>query len=628
MMRQERQEQHQHPQQQRQQREGNPRREAAAAVRERGGGGGEGGGAGRAAAARPDASEHDGGVVGDAGNRNPPSYDLLRMRGEEAQSARKTTQEHERSGVAGIDPVEEPGPEGIRASVIIPGDVTELDLGLSRKQAAKGWEEDGLLDADETNVIAAQELEDEEPAQYGQDDVDRDLLRLQEHLRVQQQREEEEERETERRELEALAAERERNAAFNAPRIAARAMEAAGVDEEQRVQDMHADADDMLLGFLDAREEEVPLDEFVGLHGPIRVMVENVLTALISNALSIGSLTLMPFTLGRLVLWLKHNWHLLLPGRAAGRGGGLGGREAYYSDWVTLMIGYATLLVLTLKVVLLSLVLGKRQQQSLLVRQVLTVLGYAWIMCKVSVLLLIELVAFPTGCGWWLDMCSLHVLGATAAQRMAFLRSHVLISHFVHWVLGVAFMIHVAVLVAVLREVVKPQVLWFLRNPEEAIEHPLRDLIDEPVPKHARRITLCLILYLPLTLVLVYLPVTAAKLLAPAGIFPLHVSLNTISDVPVPVLLLHVSLPLIMEHFRPRNSFKQMLESWIGIPVPLSPLVLLDSLMRLMPASSPKSSLSLPPNSLSFLFRFASLSLSLSLLPSLSLSLILDSSRV
>jgi E3 ubiquitin-protein ligase MARCH6 len=40
----------------------------------------------------------------------------------------------------------------------------------------------------------------------------------------------------------------------------------------------------------------------------------------------------------------------------------------------------------------------------------------------------------------------------------------------------------------VLREVVKPEVLWFLRNPEEAIEHPLRDLIDEPVPKHARRI--------------------------------------------------------------------------------------------------------------------------------------------
>ena len=73
------------------------------------------------------------------------------------------------------------------------------------------------------------------------------------------------------------------------------------------------------------------------------------------------------------------------------------------------------------------------------------------------------------------------------------------------------------------REVVKPEVLWFLRNPEEAIEHPLRDLIDEPVPKHLRRISLCLLLYLPLTIVLVYLPATAACMLAPAGMFPLHV---------------------------------------------------------------------------------------------------------
>jgi E3 ubiquitin-protein ligase DOA10 len=168
------------------------------------------------------------------------------------------------------------------------------------------------------------------------------------------------------------------------------------------------------------------------------------------------------------------------------------------------------------------------------------------------------------GCGWWLDMCSLDVIGASWVERLAFVRRHMLLSHFLHWAIGVAFMIHVAVLVAVLREVVRPEVLWFLRNPEEAIEHPLRDLIDEPVPKHVRRITLCLILYLPLTLVLVYLPLTAARMLAPDGMFPLHISLDTISDVPSEVVLLHVSLPFLMEHFRPRNSFKKMLECWIG----------------------------------------------------------------
>ena len=72
------------------------------------------------------------------------------------------------------------------------------------------------------------------------------------------------------------------------------------------------------------------------------------------------------------------------------------------------------------------------------------------------------------------------------------------------------------------------------------IEHPLRDLIDEPVPKHIRRIALCLLLYLPLTLVLVYLPLTMAQWLAPHGMFPLHVSLNAVADVPPEVLNLSI----------------------------------------------------------------------------------------
>lgn len=45
---------------------------------------------------------------------------------------------------------------------------------------------------------------------------------------------------------------------------------------------------------------------------------------------------------------------------------------------------------------------------------------------------------------------------------------------------------------------------------------------------------------------------------------PFQQSLDTIADVPAAVVLLHVSLPLIMEHCRPRNSFKGLLECWIG----------------------------------------------------------------
>ena len=199
-------------------------------------------------------------------------------------------------------------------------------------------------------------VEEQEPGAYHAEAVNQDLLRQQHLLQLQQRI----------REQQALLVNaRQQQLEAEAVAAARDAARAVGEEEQRRV----LDGDDMLLGFLDAREEELPLEEFVGLHGPARVMFENVLTALISNALSIGLMTLMPFTLGRLVLWLKHNWQLLLPGRmnveGGGAGAGKGGREvgvAYYSDAVTLVIGYAALLLLTLKVLLLSLLLGHRQR--------------------------------------------------------------------------------------------------------------------------------------------------------------------------------------------------------------------------------------------------------------------------
>ena len=42
---------------------------------------------------------------------------------------------------------------------------------------------------------------------------------------------------------------------------------------------------------------QVPLEEFVGLRGPARVMVENALTALLSNSLCIAVIALVPMVL-------------------------------------------------------------------------------------------------------------------------------------------------------------------------------------------------------------------------------------------------------------------------------------------------------------------------------------------
>ena len=230
--------------------------------------------------------------------------------------------------------------------------------------------------------------------------------------------------------------------------------------------------------------------------------------------------------------------------------------SAYYGDGVTLLTGYATIIFILLDVILVSLVFGTRQEWfsplSPLHRQVLSMTRYALILIKESLLFLSSLeLTESAGHGSPADRarCLPHRMrvvvrlllpavdrcnesgkdGVHAAKLLHFsipvifdLPVRVRVTRFCsHWAVGVAFMVHVAVLVAVLREVVKPEVLWFLRNPEEAIEHPLRDLIDEPIPKHARRIVLCTILYLPLTVILIHLPLVLADVVMAARVcFP------------------------------------------------------------------------------------------------------------
>ena len=47
------------------------------------------------------------------------------------------------------------------------------------------------------------------------------------------------------------------------------------------------------------------------------------------------------------------------------------------------------------------------------------VFGLCYVVVKVALLLVIEIVAFPVICGWWLDICSLTLFDATLKDRQA-----------------------------------------------------------------------------------------------------------------------------------------------------------------------------------------------------------------
>lgn len=83
---------------------------------------------------------------------------------------------------------------------------------------------------------------------------------------------------------------------------------------------------------------------------------------------------------------------------------------------------------------------------------------------QVSLLTVVELGILPLICGWWLDICSLSMFDATLKDREASFRLAPGTDLFIHWLVGMVYVYYFASFILLLREVLRPGVLWFLRN--------------------------------------------------------------------------------------------------------------------------------------------------------------------
>ncbi|OVA15870.1 zinc finger protein [Macleaya cordata] len=197
-----------------------------------------------------------------------------------------------------------------------------------------------------------------------------------------------------------------------------------------------------------------------------------------------------------------------------------------------------------------------------LIRQFLAAMRHLLTMVKVAFLLVIELGVFPLMCGWWLDICTIRMLGKTIAQRVEFFSFSPLASSLVHWVVGIVYMLQISIFVSLLRGVLRNGVLYFLRDPADPNYNPFRDLIDDPVHKHARRVLLSVAVYGSLIVMLVFLPVKLAMRLAPS-IFPLDILVSDpFTEIPADMLLVQICIPFAIEHFKLRATIKALLRQW------------------------------------------------------------------
>uniref|UniRef100_A0A5B6Z9F5 RING-type E3 ubiquitin transferase n=1 Tax=Davidia involucrata TaxID=16924 RepID=A0A5B6Z9F5_DAVIN len=200
-----------------------------------------------------------------------------------------------------------------------------------------------------------------------------------------------------------------------------------------------------------------------------------------------------------------------------------------------------------------------------LFRQFLAAMRHLMTMIKVAFLLVIELGVFPLMCGWWLDVCTIRMFGKSIAQRVEFFSVSPLASSLVHWVVGIVYMLQISIFVSLLRGVLRNGVLYFLRDPADPNYNPFRDLIDDPVHKHARRVLLSVAVYGSLIVMLVFLPVKLAMRMAPS-IFPLDISVSDpFTEIPADMLLFQICIPFAIEHFKLRTTIKSLLRYWFTI---------------------------------------------------------------
>ncbi|XP_058535962.1 E3 ubiquitin-protein ligase MARCHF6 [Ochotona princeps] len=318
-------------------------------------------------------------------------------------------------------------------------------------------------------------------------------------------------------------------------------------EEDAGVEDV-ADAnngaqDDMNWNALewDRAAEELTWERMLGLDGSL-VFLEHVFWVVSLNTLFILVFAFCPYHIGHFSLV------------------GLGFEEhvqaSHFEGLITTIVGYI-LLAVTLIVChgLATLVKFHRSRR---------LLGVCYIVVKVSLLVVVEIGVFPLICGWWLDICSLEMFDATLKDRELSFQSAPGTTMFLHWLVGMVYVFYFASFILLLREVLRPGVLWFLRNLNDPDFNPVQEMIHLPIYRHLRRFILSVIVFGSIVLLMLWLPIRVIKSLLP-HFLPYNVMLYSdapVSELSLELLLLQVVLPALLEQGHTRQWLKGLVRAW------------------------------------------------------------------
>ncbi|KAI8837036.1 hypothetical protein BC829DRAFT_493270 [Chytridium lagenaria] len=192
---------------------------------------------------------------------------------------------------------------------------------------------------------------------------------------------------------------------------------------------------------------------------------------------------------------------------------------------------------------------------------------------KFTFFMTIELGMFPTFCGVLIDLCTLPIFGPTATivSRWAFYKAFPWSSWFLHWLAGTCFMFQFAIYISTVRKVVRPGVVWFIRDPDDPAFHPMQDIIEKPVLTQLRKLAVGTTAYAFVVISAVGGFVGLVKLLelifgsstGPGRIWPIKWEFSEpLSEFPIDLLIFHFVLPWAIAWVRPRQLFRNVVAGW------------------------------------------------------------------
>ncbi|KAI9022885.1 hypothetical protein CLU79DRAFT_751144 [Phycomyces nitens] len=184
------------------------------------------------------------------------------------------------------------------------------------------------------------------------------------------------------------------------------------------------------------------------------------------------------------------------------------------------------------------------------------------IFLKVVCFIGIELIAFPMACGVLLDISTLPLFpNASIASRFAFYQTNPLSSYFLHWFAGTGFLFHIAALIALCRKVIRPGVLWFIRDPNDPQFHPVQEMVERPTMTLIYKISHSAMMYSIMVLVGVGVPTYGIGYYF--NVYPLRWSFDIpLSTLAVDLVGLEIILPLLIQQVNLQDITKDCLLVW------------------------------------------------------------------